>query len=102
MDTTHDERVFFYNERFEVDFYVPEVELAIQVSYNISQSTDTYEREVNALKKIPKVLPCKHRLILTNEESDTIEDEFGVIEIIPVWKWLLQYNLNSDTPQPEH
>ena len=96
------ERVFFYNERFEVDFYVPEDELAIQVSYNISQSTDTYEREVNALKKIPKVLPCKHRLILTNEESDTIEDEFGVIEIIPVWKWLLQYNLNSDTPQPEH
>lgn len=86
----NNERIFFYNDRIEVDFYVPEEELAIQVSYSISKSSETFEREVTALKKMPKVHSCKRRLILTNEESGSIEDEFGKIEIIPVWKWLLQ------------
>lgn len=27
---------------------------------------------------------------ITNDESDTIEDEYGTIEILPIWKWLLQ------------
>ena len=84
------ERVFFYNDRVEVDFYVPEDELAIQVSYSLTQSEDTFAREVNALKKIPDVLKCRRRLILTNDESDEIEDDFGKIEVMPVWKWLLQ------------
>ncbi|MDY4645807.1 ATP-binding protein [Prevotella sp.] len=84
------ERVFFYNNKVEVDFYVPYERLAIQVSYSITQSPATYEREVNALKRIPGVLSCKRRLILTNDESDRIEDSFGTIEVMPVWKWLLQ------------
>ncbi len=88
-DTTN-ERVFFYNNRVEVDFYVPEDELAIQVSYSITKASDTFEREINALKKLPNVLSCKRRLILTNEESGLIEDEFGSIEIMPVWKWILK------------
>lgn len=84
------ERVFFYNDKVEVDFYVPEDELAIQVSYSISQSAETFEREVKALKRLPNVLPCKRRIVLTNDESGTVEDDFGTIEIIPVWKWILQ------------
>ena len=87
---TENERVFFYNEKVEVDFYVPDDKLAIQVSYSITQSSDTYAREADALKKLPKVLPCERRLILTYEEEDTIKDDFGVIEVIPVWKWLLE------------
>ncbi len=83
------ERVFFYNDKVEVDFYVPEDEIAIQVSYSMVQSQDTFNREVNALKKLPNVLPCRTRLVLTNDESGRVEDEHGVIEITPVWKWLL-------------
>lgn len=83
------ERVFFYNDKVEVDFYVPEDKLAIQAAYSISQAETTYEREVDALKKLPKVLPCNRRLILTYDESDTIKDEFGTIEVMPLWKWLL-------------
>lgn len=83
------ERVFFYNDKVEVDFYVPEDKLAIQASYSINQSEATYDREVGALKRLPKVLPCNRRLILTYDESDTISDEFGVIEVMPLWKWLL-------------
>ena len=83
------ERVFFYNDKVEVDFYVPEDKLAIQVSYSITQADSTFEREVEALKKLPKVLPCNRRLILTYDESDTIADDFGTIEVVPLGKWLL-------------
>ena len=87
-----DERVFFYNDKVEVDFYVPEDKLAIQASYSISQSDSTYEREVDALKKLPRVLTCNRRVILTNDESATITDNYGTIEVMPCWKWLLEFN----------
>ena len=83
------ERVYFYNSNVEVDFYVPEDELAIQVSYSISRDIDTWEREVGALQKLPKALACKRRIILTYDEQQIIEDEYGKIELIPCWKWML-------------
>ena len=86
------ERVFFYNNNVEVDFYIPEDEIAIQVSYSISKDKDTWNREVGALQKLPKALSCKKRLILTYDESQTIEDEYGTIEVIPCWKWLLGWS----------
>lgn len=86
------EHVFFYNDKVEVDFYVPEDGLAIQVSYSITKSPDTYRREVDALKSLPKVLRCNSRLILTYDESDTINDEYGTIEVMPTWRWLLSEN----------
>jgi predicted AAA+ superfamily ATPase len=92
----HDnERVFFYNDKVEVDFYVPDDQLAIQVSYSITQSPETYAREVDALKKLPNVFTCKRRLILTYDESDTITDTFGTIEVMPLWRWLLQEQNND-------
>lgn len=86
------ERVFFYRERVEVDFYVPEDELAIQVSYSIAKSEETFEREVDALKRLPNVLPCRRRVVLTNYEEETINDGFGTVEVVPLWKWLLSTN----------
>ncbi len=81
------ERVFFYNSNVEVDFYLPETETAIQVSYKINDDAETRKREVSALQKLPSVLSCKHRLIITYDEEETITDEHGVIQIIPFWKW---------------
>lgn len=82
------ERVFFYNDNVEVDFYIPDEELAIQVSYRIDDDK-TRAREVTALTKLPKVHPCKRRVIITFDEETTIEDSIGIIEVIPCWKWLL-------------
>ena len=84
------ERVFFYNKNHEVDFYVPEDKLAIQVSYSINQSDETREREVKALQALPRVLPCEQRLILTNDEEAIITDKHGTIQVKPTWKWLLE------------
>ncbi|MBQ6210858.1 MAG: ATP-binding protein [Prevotella sp.] len=82
------ERVYFYNANIEVDFYVPEEELAVQVSYSLVDET-TRKREMDALGKLPNVYPCKRRVIITYDEEDTIMDKHGTIEVIPCWKWLL-------------
>ncbi|MBQ7237159.1 MAG: ATP-binding protein [Bacteroidales bacterium] len=82
------ERVFFYSDSYEVDFYVPEDELAIQVSYSL-RDQETRKRETEALCKLPKHLPCSHRLILTFDEEETLSDSFGTIEVLPTWKWIL-------------
>ena len=91
------QRVFYYGGNIEVDFYVPEDCLAIQVAYTIYESNGTLKREVDALTKFEAF--CKEhykgnykenrRVILTNDETDTIQDEYGTIEVIPFWKWFL-------------
>ena len=72
------ERVFFYNENFEVDFYIPEDELAIQVCYSL-RDEETLNREVDALKRLPKRLECRRRIILSFDEETSIIDQYGTI-----------------------
>ena len=88
------ERVFFYNENFEVDFYIPEDNLAIQVCYSLSDE-ETLQRELNALRKLPKRLDCNRRLIITFDEETSFTDEYGTIEVIPAWEWLICGNFLS-------
>jgi len=83
------ERVYFYNANVEVDFYIPEEEWAIQVSYSIADE-QTKIREAGALAKLPNVHPCQRRVIVTYDEEGTITDKYGNIEIIPCWKWMLE------------
>lgn len=83
-----EDAVFFYNKGIEVDFYVPEEELAVQVSYSIKDES-TRKREVNALLAIKDVLPCKRQIIITYDEEDAWQLANKSIEVIPVWKWLL-------------
>ena len=83
------ERVFFYHSNIEVDFYVPEDELAIQVSYTIADA-ETADHEAGALTKLPNAYPCRRRVIITYDEEGSLTDKHGTIEVIPCWKWLLQ------------
>ena len=83
------DRVFFYNDKYEVDFYIPDEQLAIQVSYSL-RDEETRKREVEALQKLTKRLPCKRRVIITFDEEEAITDSFGNIEVIPAWKWLME------------
>lgn len=82
------ERIYFYNANVEIDFYIPEEELAIQVAYSIADER-TRTREVGALTKLPNIYPCRRRIIITYDEENTITDAHGSIEVIPCWRWLL-------------
>ena len=49
-----DEQVFFYNKNIEVDFYIPDAAIAIQVSYIQKKSTETWEENLQPLSNFPR------------------------------------------------
>lgn len=81
--------VFFYNKGVEVDFYIPDEATAIQVCYNLDNSDGTFDRVVGALLKLSSVLECKKLMIITRDNEQVLELDNKIIEVIPVWKWLL-------------
>ena len=83
-------RLFYYNKGVEVDFCIPEVELAIQVSYKIDD-IDTYDREVGGLIKFLKAYKQYHGTIITWDTERQITEDGITIEVVPIWKWLLKY-----------
>ena len=87
--------VFFYKDKTEVDFYLPEQQAAIQVCYNLNNADGTFDREVQALVKLPKVLPCKRLMIITFDDERTLEIGGKTIEVVPVWRWLLSLTVNG-------
>ncbi len=89
---SHEEepQLYYYNKNVEVDFYVPDEQLAIQASYSISD-TATRDREVGALVALKKVCPIQKALIITyDDEEETIEMKDLTIDVIPIWKWLCE------------
>lgn len=83
--------VYFYNKGIEVDFYVPDASTAIQVCFDLDNSAGTFDREVKALLKITEVLECRHMLIITRDTERMLEIRGKKIEVLPVWKWLLNF-----------
>jgi hypothetical protein len=81
-----EDAVYFYRNQIEIDFYIPEAEWAIQVSYSL-RDEETLRRETTALQKLTKVQPCRRLTIVTRDEKRTIPSEAGPIEVIPIWKF---------------
>ena len=73
---------------FEVDFYIPEADMAVQASTNINDSL-TLEREVKALVALHGIRPLKKAVIVTRDQEDTIQTSGINIEVMPVYKWIL-------------
>ena len=84
------DNVYFFESNIEVDFYLPEQNLAIQVSYSILDEVTTRERELNALEKLRNYFPDANCLLITNSEETEIEYHGIRIDVIPAWKWLLK------------
>ena len=80
--------VYYFNRNIEVDFYVPDEKLAIQVSFRMSEEA-TLEREIKALVALHGLYETQRNLIITYEDEGIMERDGIKIEIIPVWKWLL-------------
>ena len=80
----------------DIDFYVPEGGLAVQVAYSLSESANP--REVGNLVKLAKIDENVRRFIMvTKEEEDTVEKDDVSIEIIPAWKFLLDLAARDDS-----
>lgn len=88
------ENVYFFENKVEIDFYVPVENLAIQVSMQVLDDIDTRERETRPFVKLHNFIPESRCLIITNSEEATLDCEGIIIDVVPVWKWLLQYSMN--------
>ena len=87
-NTPEELRLFYYNKGIEIDFCMPEANIAIQVAYSIDD-LDTYEREVGGLVKFLKGFKQYRGVIVTWDTERQITEDGITIETIPVWKWLL-------------
>ena len=81
------DEVYYYRNNVEVDFYVPEFQLAVQVCYNMSD-VETRKREINALLQFSKRTETHKMLVITKNEERVIVENGVRIEMVPVWKWL--------------
>lgn len=82
-------RLYFYNKNVEVDFYIPDEQMAIQVSYDIDKP-ETHDREVSALVQLNNLYPLQKAMIITYDHEETISTPNLTITAIPVWKWLAE------------
>jgi predicted AAA+ superfamily ATPase len=62
--------------------------MLIQVCYTMSK-IDTEKREMNALLKINELIKAEYLIILTLDEQRTEIVNGYEINILPVWKWLI-------------
>ncbi len=81
---------FWNNKNAEVDFVIPEEEMAIQVCYSMAEP-DTFKRETDGLVKLSSIQNIKKMIVVTKDEEDTVEKDNCRIEVLPLWKWLLKY-----------
>lgn len=87
--------VYFHKGKKECDFVVKEqleVMQLIQVCKTLAD-IDTKSREIQGLIGALKVYPQAQGLILTEDEKGeehvTVDDQARIIQVMPIWRWLL-------------
>lgn len=72
----------------DIDFFLPEERWAIQVTYALNE--DSYGREIKSLVKFAKHSDTDIRYtIVTYEDEDQIETDGIMINVVPLYKFLL-------------
>ena len=88
------EEIFYHQNKKECDFIVKnglQITRAIQVSYETT-SEKTKKREIEGLLEAMQTYDLDSGIILTGNEEEELQIDQKAIQIIPVWKWLLEVN----------
>ena len=83
------DEVYFYHNGVEVDFYLPEQGKLIQASYAL-QDAETKDRETEALLRVSKHLNVNDLMIVTKDEEGVLEKDGKTIQVVSLWKWVLE------------
>ena len=86
---TYKSEVCFYHNGVEVDFYLSEQNKLIQTCYSL-QDESTFQRETEALIKVSRHLEVNDLMIITKDEETVLEKDGKTIQVVPLWKWLLE------------
>lgn len=86
--------VYYYADKKECDFLVRKG-LHISDAYQVTLKMDspqTREREIAGVREAMQAYSLSKGYILTFEGKETINfDDGTIVEVIPVWEWILQY-----------
>ena len=83
--------IYFHKEKKECDFVVRagnKIIQAIQVTTSLV-NCEVKKREIEGLLEAMSAYGLQEGIILTENESDTMEIEEVRIVVMPIWKWLL-------------
>lgn len=82
------EAVYYYQQGIEMDFYVPDEGLAVQVCRTLAE-VGTTERELEPFARFAGFLHPRRMLIITLDDEGLLTVKEQNIEVIPCWKWLV-------------
>ncbi|MCR5124289.1 MAG: ATP-binding protein [Treponema sp.] len=90
LKNKYGEEVYYLKSKtIDADFFVPETQTIFQVAYSLSETSSF--RETDTLVKANHTFgEAKRFVIITYEEEYSLEIDGTKIEVIPVWKWLLE------------
>jgi len=85
--------IYYYKTKTgrEVDFIIPirnRARLLIQICESLSEP-QTRKRELAALSEAMAELGLKSGTVVTKNESERIDADGGIIEVVPIWRFLL-------------
>jgi len=89
--------VYFFKNTGECDFITEDhgkVTAALQVCYDLSQKNR--DRELDGLTSAMLTLGIKKGIILTYHQEETILHKGFSLQVLPVWRWLLEYQLPGE------
>jgi len=84
--------LFYHRNKKECDFVITEkrkVVEVIQVSVNLFDEK-TRKREIEGLYEAMEMYDLKEGLIITEDERETVDYQNKIINVIPVWEWMLR------------
>lgn len=84
---------FYFKGRNECDFIVKsgtKPQAAIQVCWELTPKNEA--RELRGLREAMKALVIREGFVLTNDAEGEMAFEDAKVRILPVWKWLREYN----------
>ncbi len=87
-------KAYFYNKEVELDFYIPSIGKGIQACYSIKNPA-TLDREIKALTTFHRLYGLREAEIVTYSEEQTVTVQDLTINILPLSKWMLSYQLPS-------
>lgn len=92
LHNKYQEKLFYLKSKktsVDIDFYVPASETAIQVAWEVNDTSK--EREIgNLLKLADNFTEVENLVIVTHGEEETIEKEGKMIQLVPLYKFLLE------------
>lgn len=86
------ENIYFYKRNYEVDFYLPDNEVIVQVSYDLDDP-ETEKREITSIEKCITELSVKKIFLITYDTEKLITIPLNTIQVLPLWKCILQNSI---------